>query len=78
MPKIFTILAQKKRDFLKQIILKLINLRMHPGTIFMMYLREFLQKPGTDDLVLIYFACHGANDPYRPHISYILPYDTNP
>jgi cytochrome c-type biogenesis protein CcmH/NrfG len=39
-------------------------------------LRNFLQKPASDDLVLIYFSCHGGYDPNRPRNSYILPYDT--
>ena len=29
-------------------------------------LRGFLQKPARDDLVLIYFACHGVQDANRP------------
>ena len=41
-------------------------------------LKKFLKKPSGDDLVLIYFACHGAYDPDRPQISYILPHDTEP
>jgi uncharacterized caspase-like protein len=41
-------------------------------------LRSFLQKPSSEDLVLIYFSCHGAFDPIRPMVSYILPYDTDP
>ena len=40
-------------------------------------LRNFLKKPDKDDLVLIYFSCHGAFDPDRPKNSYILPYDTD-
>ena len=30
-----------------------------------------------DDLVLIFFACHGAPDPYRPDVLYLLTYDTD-
>jgi uncharacterized caspase-like protein len=41
-------------------------------------LRNFLKKPDKDDLVLIYFSCHGAPDPDRPNNTYILPYDTDP
>ena len=29
-------------------------------------LRTFLKKPASDDLVLIYFSCHGVPDPERP------------
>jgi tetratricopeptide (TPR) repeat protein len=41
-------------------------------------LRSFLKKPAKNDLVLIYFACHGAPDPDRPQIVYLLTYDTDP
>jgi uncharacterized caspase-like protein len=41
-------------------------------------LRNFLKKPARDDLVLIYFSCHGGIDHERPLISYILPHDTDP
>ncbi|MEO8497849.1 MAG: caspase family protein [Planctomycetota bacterium] len=38
-------------------------------------LRSFLKKPAREDLVLIYFACHGAADPDRPQKVYLLPHD---
>ena len=41
-------------------------------------LRSFLKKPAKDDLVLIYFACHGSYDLDRPNNVYLLPYDTDP
>jgi tetratricopeptide (TPR) repeat protein len=41
-------------------------------------LRSFLKRPGKDDLVLLYFACHGAPDPDRPHVLYLLTHDTDP
>jgi len=37
----------------------------------------FLQKAHRDDLVVIYFAGHGAPDSARPDNLYLLPYDTN-
>jgi len=37
----------------------------------------FLQRAHRDDLVVIYFAGHGAPDPARPDNLYLLPYDTN-
>ncbi|MBI4539228.1 MAG: caspase family protein [Gemmatimonadetes bacterium] len=37
----------------------------------------FLQKADWDDLVVIYFAGHGAPDPNRPDNLYLLPYDTD-
>lgn len=40
-------------------------------------LRSFLQDPDVDDLVLIYFACHGAPDP-RTGVVYLLTHDTDP
>lgn len=41
-------------------------------------LRSFLKKPAREDLVLIYFACHGSPDPDRPANVYLLTYDTDP
>jgi len=41
-------------------------------------LRSFLKKPAREDIVLIYFACHGAPDIDRPNIVYLLTYDTDP
>lgn len=41
-------------------------------------LRSFLKKPGKDDIVLLYFACHGAPDIDRPKILYLLTHDTDP
>lgn len=41
-------------------------------------LRSFLKKPAPEDLVLIYFACHGAPDPDRPNNLYLLTHDTDP
>ena len=41
-------------------------------------LRSFLKKPGKEDIVLLYFACHGAPDRDRPDILYLLTHDTDP
>jgi len=41
-------------------------------------LRSFLKKPAREDLVLIYFACHGSPDPDRPGNVYLLTYDSDP
>jgi Caspase domain len=41
-------------------------------------LRSFLQKPGRDDLVIFYCACHGAPDFNRPENIYLITYDTDP
>ena len=41
-------------------------------------LRGFMKKPARDDLVIIYFASHGAPDPDRPKNVYLLTYDTDP
>lgn len=41
-------------------------------------MRTFLKKPKENDLVLIYFACHGSSDPGKVENAYLLPYDTDP
>lgn len=41
-------------------------------------LRSFLKKPSREDVVIIYFACHGAPDPDRPANLYLLTHDTDP
>jgi len=41
-------------------------------------LRSFLAEPKEDDLVIIYFSCHGAPDPRRPDQRYFFTYDTDP
>lgn len=38
----------------------------------------FLTKPGPDDLVVLYFAGHGAADPNDPRNLYLLTHDTKP
>ncbi len=41
-------------------------------------LRSFLKKPGREDLVIIYCACHGSPDFDRPGNVYLLTHDTDP
>ncbi|MBK9710144.1 MAG: caspase family protein [Kouleothrix sp.] len=41
-------------------------------------LRSFLKQPAKEDIVLIYFACHGAPDLDRPSLIYLITYDTDP
>ena len=41
-------------------------------------LRSFLKKPAREDLVIIYFACHGSPDPERPGNVYLLTHDSDP
>lgn len=41
-------------------------------------LRSFLKKPKENDLVLLYFSCHGAPDPDRKENVYLLTHDTEP
>ena len=41
-------------------------------------LRTFLKKPATDDLVVLFLACHGSRDRDRPDNLYLLPHDTDP
>jgi uncharacterized caspase-like protein len=41
--------------------------------------RGFLMKAQPEDLVLLYFACHGGPDPRRPGGPlYLLTHDTEP
>jgi uncharacterized caspase-like protein len=58
-------------------ICKLVNEQATTGKITQA-LRSFLQKPARDDLVIVYFACHGSPDPYRPDNLYLLTHDTDP
>lgn len=63
--------------FKKDFICKLTNKTATTGNIIRA-LRAFLKKPAREDLVIIYFACHGAPDPERPENVYLLTHDTNP
>lgn len=58
-------------------ICKLTNEQATTGNITRA-LRSFLKKPAKEDLVLIYFACHGSPDPDRPCNIYLLTHDTDP
>lgn len=58
-------------------ILKLINEQAtHANIRYALY--SFLKKPAREDLVLIYFVCHGAPDPDRPQLIYLMTYDADP
>ena len=63
--------------FEKERIVKLVNEEATTANITRA-LRSFLKKPAKDDIVLIYFACHGAPDLDRPGIVYLLTHDTDP
>src|SRR5882672_10933387 len=39
-------------------------------------LYEFLQQPGPEDFVIVFFACHGGPNPNRAGSLYVLPHDT--
>ena len=41
-------------------------------------LRTFLKSPNPDDLVVLFFACHGTRDPQRPDNLYFLPHEADP
>lgn len=41
-------------------------------------LHDFLKQPAREDVVLLYFACHGSPDPDRPKNLYLLTHDTEP
>ncbi|HSF51077.1 MAG TPA: caspase family protein [Nitrososphaeraceae archaeon] len=57
--------------FEKEHICKLINEEATRDNINKA-LCSFLKKPAEDDLVLIYFACHGSYDVDRPHNVYLF------
>ncbi len=38
---------------------------------------DFMKNPLEEDVVIIYFAGHGAPDPYRPNVPYLLAYDSD-
>ena len=58
-------------------MLKLINQQATTANITQA-LRTFLKKPAPEDLVLLYFSCHGSPDFERPENVYLITYDTNP
>ena len=63
--------------FEKDHIVKLVNEEATTANITRA-LRSFLKKPAKEDIVLIYFACHGAPDIDRPGIVYLLTHDVDP
>lgn len=63
--------------FQEDFVCKLTNKTATTGNIIRA-LRAFLKKPASEDLVILYFACHGAPDPERPENVYLLTHDTNP
>ncbi|MEG3931798.1 MULTISPECIES: caspase family protein [unclassified Microcoleus] len=64
-------------NFKKEFICKLINEEATTANITRA-LRAFLKKPAREDLVVIYFACHGTPDFDRPGNIYLLTHDTAP
>jgi len=64
-------------DFEEDHIVKFINEDATTANITRA-LRSFLKKPAREDIVLIYFASHGAPDTDRPNIVYLLTHDTDP
>jgi LAS superfamily LD-carboxypeptidase LdcB len=64
-------------NFKKEFIRKLTNEEATTGNITRA-LRAFLKKPAREDLVIIYFACHGTPDFDRPGNVYLLTHDTAP
>jgi len=63
--------------FAKDHILKLTNAEATTAAITRA-LRSFLKRPAKDDVVLLYFSCHGVTDPERPGIVYVMTHDTDP
>lgn len=64
-------------NFQEKNICKLINQQATTKNI-RIALFDFLQKPAREDLVFIFFACHGTPDPNRPQNLYLLTHDTDP
>ena len=62
--------------FEKDHIVKLVNEEATTANITRA-LRSFLKRPAKEDIVLIYFACHGAPDDERSGIVYLLTHDVN-
>ncbi len=71
------LLTPRGGHFQKDFVCKLTNKSATTANVIQA-LRAFLKKPAREDLVLIYFACHGAPDPERPENVYLLTHDTNP
>lgn len=76
--ELFKLLQTKSGgDFEQENICYLIN-KQATTTNIRIALFDFLQKPAKEDLVFIFFACHGTPDPSRPQNLYLLTYDTDP
>ncbi|MEH2253151.1 GUN4 domain-containing protein [Nostoc sp.] len=72
------LLTDNGGSFQSDHICKLTNEQATTGNITRA-LRSFLKKPAREDLVLIYFACHGSPDSDRPYDDvYLVTYDTDP
>ena len=71
------LLAPQGGHFQKEYICKLTNKDATRRNITRA-LRSFLKKPAREDLVIIYFACHGSPDPDRPGNVYLLTHDSDP
>ena len=63
--------------FAKENVTKLVNEEATTANITRA-LRSFLKKPAKEDIVLIYFACHGSPDLDRPGVVYLLTHDADP
>ena len=71
------LLTPQGGHFQKEYVCKLTNKEATKGNITRA-LRSFLKKPARDDVVIIYFACHGSPDPDRPGNVYLLTHDSDP
>jgi tetratricopeptide (TPR) repeat protein len=63
--------------FAKENVTKLVNEEATTANITRA-LRSFLKNPDKEDIVLIYFACHGSPDRDRPGVVYFLTHDADP
>ena len=71
------LLTPQGGHFQKEYVCKLTNTQATKGNITRA-LRSFLKKPAREDVVIIYFACHGSPDPDRPGNVYLLTHDSDP
>ena len=71
------LLTPQGGHFQKEYVCKLTNKEATKGNITRA-LRSFLKKPAREDVVIIYFACHGSPDPDRPGNVYLLTHDSDP
>ena len=78
--ELYKLLLTENGGNFKQDNIKLLTNREATKRNIEIALHDFLEKPDKNDLVMLYFACHGAPNPKRPNSNnlYLLTYDTEP